>query len=62
MNFYGQSWRYGDAPKRKALVQSRNNFIARRGACPGEACKREAYLGLMREVSEIVESGHPKAR
>lgn len=62
MNFYGQSWRYGTAPKRAALAQSRSKFIARRGACAADACKRDAYLRLMRDVSEIVESGQPKAR
>ena len=62
MNFYGQSWRYGDAPKRAALVQSRENFIARRGSCLADACKRAAYLRLMRDVSEIVETGQPTTR
>ena len=62
MNFYGQSWRYGDAPKRAALVQSRNSFVVRRAECAAEACKRAAYLKLMRDVSEIVETGQPKTR
>lgn len=62
MNFYGQSWRYGDAPKRAALVQSRDKFVVRRGACVADECKRAAYLRLMRDVSEIVETGQPKAR
>lgn len=62
MNFYGQSWRHGDAPRRAALVQSRDNFITRRGSCSADACKRAAYLKLMRDVSEIVETGEPKAR
>jgi len=62
MSFYGQSWRYGDAPKRAALVQSRADFVVRRGACAADACKREAYLKLMRDVSEIVEAGQPKTR
>lgn len=62
MNFYGQSWRYGTAPKRAALAQSRSKFVARRGACAADACKRDAYLKLMRDVSEIVEGGQPKAR
>ena len=62
MNFYGQSWRYGDAPKRAALVQSRNSFVVRRAECAAEACKRAAYLKLMRDVSEIVETGAPKTR
>lgn len=60
MNFYGQSWRHGDAPKRAALVQSRDIFVARRGSCAGEACKRAAYLKLMRDVSQIVETGQPR--
>ena len=60
MNFYGQSWRYGDAPKRAALVQSRDNFVVRRGACAADECKRAAYLRLMRDVSQIVETGQPK--
>ena len=62
MHFYGQSWRYGDAPKRAALVQSRNSFVVRRAECAAEACKRAAYLKLMRDVSEIVETGQPKTR
>ena len=62
MNFYGQSWRYGDAPKRAALLQSRTSFVARRGECAAEGCKRAAYLKLMRDVSEIVETGAPKTR
>ena len=62
MGFYGQSWRYGDAPKRAALVQSRNSFVVRRGACEVDACKRAAYLKLMHDVSEIVETGAPKSR
>ena len=62
MNFYGQSWRYGDAPKRAALVQSRNSFVVRRAECAADACKRAAYLKLMRDVSEIVETGAPKTR
>ena len=61
MAFYGQSWRYGDAPKRAALEQSRASFVARRGGCAGDSCKRDAYLKLMRDVSAIVESGQPKA-
>ncbi|MEO8141314.1 MAG: DnaJ domain-containing protein [Sphingomicrobium sp.] len=60
MNFYGQSWRYGDAPKRNALEQTRAGFVVRRGACVAEACKRAAYLKLMRDVSEIVETGKPQ--
>ena len=59
MNFYGQSWRYGDAPKRAALERSRNAFIVKRGSCAADSCKRAAYLGLMREVTEIVEKGRP---
>ena len=62
MNFYGQSWRYGSAPKRAALEQSRSGFVARRGECAADDCKRAAYLKLMRDVSEIVETGKPKAR
>jgi curved DNA-binding protein CbpA len=62
MNFYGQSWRFGDAPKRAALEQSRSSFVVKRGSCLADACKRQAYLKLMREVSEIVESGQAKAR
>ena len=62
MNFYGQSWRYGNAPKRAALEQSRSGFVARRGECAADDCKRAAYLKLMRDVSEIVETGKPKAR
>ena len=62
MAFYGQSWRYGDAPKRAALVQSRASFVVRRGECAADACKRAAYLKLMRDVSEIVETGQPKSR
>ena len=62
MGFYGQSWRHGDAPKRAALEQSRASFVARRGGCEGDLCKRDAYLKLMRDVSGIVESGQPKTR
>lgn len=62
MNFYGQSWRYGDAPKRAVLEQSRASFVARRGACTGDTCRRNAYLDLMRDVSSIVETGKPEPR
>lgn len=62
MNFYGQSWRYGDAPKRAVLEQTRAGFVARRGACAADSCKRDAYLKLMRDVSAIVETGQPKTR
>lgn len=62
MSFYGQSWRYGDARKRAALAQSRDSFVVRRGACAADACKRAAYLKLMRDVSEIVETGQPRTR
>ncbi len=59
MGFYGQSWRYGDAPKRAALEQSRASFIARSTGCTGDSCKRDAYLKLMSDVSAIVESRRP---
>ena len=62
MNFYGQSWRFGDAPKRAVLERTRASFVAKRGACDGEACKRDATLKLMRDVSSIVESGQPNNR
>lgn len=62
MNFYGQSWRYGDAPKRAVLEQTRASFVARRGACTGDTCRRNAYLDLMRDVSSIVETGKPEPR
>ncbi len=62
MNFYGQSWRYGDAPKRAVLEKTRASFVARRGACSGDTCRRNAYLDLMRDVSSIVETGKPEPR
>lgn len=62
MNFYGQSWRYGDAPKRAVLERTRVSFVARRGACTGDTCLRNAYLDLMRDVSSIVETGKPEPR
>ncbi|MCY7271787.1 MAG: DnaJ domain-containing protein [Sphingomonas bacterium] len=62
MAFYGQSWRYGDAPKRAALERSRSSFVVRRGECAAESCQRAAYLKLMRDVSEIVETGQPRTR
>ena len=62
MNFYGQSWRYGDAPKRAVLEKTRASFVARRGACSGDSCRRNAYLDLMRDVSSIVETGKPEPR
>lgn len=62
MNFYGQSWRYGDAPKRAVLEKTRASFVARRGACGGDTCRRNAYLDLMRDVSAIVETGKPEPR
>ncbi len=62
MNYYGQSWRYGDAAKRSALAQSRADFIVRRRTCAADACIRAAYLGLMRDVSTIVESNGPTRR
>ena len=62
MSFYGQSWRYGDAPKRAVLEKTRASFVARRGACTGDTCRRNAYLDLMRDVSSIVETGKPEPR
>jgi hypothetical protein len=62
MSFYGQSWRYGDAPKRAALEETRADFVARRGACSRDSCRRNAYLDLMRDVSSIVETGKPETR
>jgi curved DNA-binding protein CbpA len=62
MNFYGQSWRYGDASKRAVLERTRASFVARRGACAGDSCRRNAYLDLMRDVSSIVETGKPEPR
>lgn len=58
MSFYGQSWRFGDPSRRAALEQSRSSFVARRGACASEACKRAAYIALQRDISAIVASGH----
>lgn len=60
MSFYGQSWRFGDAKKRAALGQSRDSFVVRHGACAADACKRAAYLKLMRDVSEISETGQAR--
>lgn len=57
MAFYGQSWRFGDARRRLALEQSRDGFVARRGACLADTCKRAAYLRLQRDVSAIVSGG-----
>ncbi|MES2904380.1 MAG: J domain-containing protein [Pseudomonadota bacterium] len=62
MNFYGQSWRYGDAPKRAVLENTKAGFVARRGACTVDDCRRNAYLDLMRDVSSIVETGKPEPR
>ena len=62
MSFYGQSWRYGDPRKRASLEQSRNAFVVRRAGCAADSCKRAAYLKLMRDVSDIVESGETKPR
>lgn len=60
MSFYGQSWRFGDARKRKALEQSRSLFVVRRAACAADSCKRSEVLRLQRDVSAIVESGQPR--
>lgn len=62
MAFYGQSWRFGDSRKRASLERSRNAFVVRRAGCAEAECKRAAYLKLMRDVSEIVESGETEPR
>ena len=53
--FYNQSLMYGAAAKRGALLDSRNNFLARREACRSDACLQSVHLGHLRELSAIVE-------
>jgi hypothetical protein len=60
VSFYGQSMRFGDSKKRAALVESRSGFLARRGQCGSDRCLQEAYLGHMREISRIVETGQAR--
>ena len=54
---YSQSLRLADAKKRALLVTTRKRFIDRRDACRAEACKREAYLARMREITGIMTGG-----
>ena len=42
--------------QRAALVQTRDRFLAYRDGCPTAACMRDAYVGRMREIRDIVES------
>ena len=51
---YGQSWGHADAEKRAALLKTREQFIARRDDCQSDSCAVNAYLGRMREVTDIM--------
>ena len=42
--------------QRAALTQTRDRFLAYRDNCPTIGCMREAYMGRMREIRDIVES------
>ena len=56
---HDQSWRFGDATKRAALLRTRDRFLIRRDECGSNACIRDAYLVRMREVSDIM-TGQPQ--
>lgn len=51
---YGQSWGQADAARREELLGTRDRFITRRDSCRSDACIRAAYLGRMREISDIM--------
>jgi uncharacterized protein len=52
--FYTQAFTHGNASKRELLLNSRDEFVAWREACPTDACIRNMYLARIREVSHIV--------
>ena len=52
--FYSQSWLGADPARRSQLQTTHGRFLARRDSCRSAACTRAAYLGRMREVSEIM--------
>ncbi len=51
---YGQSWGQADAARRAKLLGTRDRFIARRDACRSDSCLSDAYVGRMREISDIM--------
>ena len=53
--YYGQSWGQADAERRAKLLETRERFIARREACRSDSCISDAYIGRMREISDIMD-------
>ena len=51
---YGQSWGQADADRRAKLLGTRDRFIARRDACRSDSCISDAYVGRLREISDIM--------
>jgi curved DNA-binding protein CbpA len=51
---YRQSWDEADEPKRAALLGSRQRFIDRREACETSNCLTTAYVGRLKEISDIM--------
>lgn len=58
--FYNQSLMFGAVANRGALLDARNNFLARREACRSDECLRSVHLGHLRELSAIVEKRPPQ--
>lgn len=59
---YTQSWGSANETKRALLAGTRDGFIARRNACPSDACVSQAYLARMREISDIMVGDWRKLR
>lgn len=54
--FYNQSLQYGAATKRGALLDSRNDFLARREGCRSDDCLQSLHLTHLRAMTAIMES------
>jgi hypothetical protein len=54
VSLYSQSWRSADPSKRALLQGTRDRFLGRRNGCRSNACVSGAYLGRMREISDIM--------
>jgi uncharacterized protein len=52
--FYTQAFTRANASKRQALLRTRDDFVSKRDLCQSDACVRNAYLGRIRQVGEIM--------
>ena len=53
---FSQSMGAADAARRQRLSAIRSRFLAARNGCKSDSCVTSAYLGHMREVSEVMRS------